>query len=33
VNYYFDLTPLACVTGVVTEKGILTRAELWEMLG
>jgi methylthioribose-1-phosphate isomerase len=28
-----DLTPLACVTGVVSENGILTPAELWGMLG
>jgi translation initiation factor eIF-2B subunit delta len=32
VNYYFDLTPLAFVTGVVTDKGILTPAELLTIL-
>ncbi len=33
VNYYFDLTPLSCVTGVVTENGILTPEELHPVLG
>jgi translation initiation factor 2B subunit (eIF-2B alpha/beta/delta family) len=31
-NYYFDLTPLAYITGIVTESGILKPAELLEKL-
>jgi translation initiation factor 2B subunit (eIF-2B alpha/beta/delta family) len=33
INYYFDLTPLSCVTAIVTENGILTPDELKGMLG
>lgn len=33
VNYYFDLTPLSCVSGVVTETGILAQDELKRILG
>ena len=33
VNYYFDLTPLSCVSGVVTESGILAPDELKRILG
>jgi translation initiation factor eIF-2B subunit delta len=32
LNYYFDLTPLAYITGVVSESGILQPAELLEKL-
>jgi len=32
INYYFDLTPLSCVSGVVTEGGILAPDELKRML-
>lgn len=32
VNYYFDVTPLEYVSGLVTEKGILVRSEVEEML-
>jgi translation initiation factor eIF-2B subunit delta len=32
INYYFDLTPLSYVTGIVTESGILTPSELQRML-
>jgi translation initiation factor eIF-2B subunit delta len=32
INYYFDLTPLDLVTGVVTETGILTPGELQKKL-
>jgi translation initiation factor 2B subunit (eIF-2B alpha/beta/delta family) len=32
LNYYFDLTPLALLTGVVTEEGILTQGALREKL-
>lgn len=32
LNYYFDLTPLTYVSGVVTEDGILTQATLREKL-
>ena len=28
INYYFDLTPLKYLTGIITEKGILTNTEL-----
>ena len=27
VNRYFDLTPLDCVTGIITERGVLTASE------
>ena len=27
INRYFDLTPLDCVTGIVTERGVLTSSE------
>ncbi len=33
LNYYFEVTPLEYLSGLVTEKGVLTRAELGEMLG
>lgn len=33
LNYYFEVTPLEYVSGLVTEKGMLTQAELEEMLG
>lgn len=33
LNYYFDLTPLTYVTGVVTERGILSPAALGEQVG
>jgi len=33
LNYYFDVTPLEYVSGLVTEKGILLRAQGEEMLG
>ena len=33
INYYFDLTPLSCVTGIVTENGIVAPEELKRMLG
>jgi translation initiation factor eIF-2B subunit delta len=32
INYYFDLTPLSCVSGIVTEDGILAPDELKRML-
>lgn len=32
VNYYFDLTPLACVSAIVTESGILAPDELKRIL-
>jgi translation initiation factor eIF-2B subunit delta len=32
LNYYFDLTPLAYVNGIVTEDGVLKPAELQEKL-
>ncbi len=32
LNYYFDLTPLELVSGVVTEKGLLEHAEICKML-
>jgi translation initiation factor eIF-2B subunit delta len=32
VNYYFDLTPLSCVAGIVTESGILAPDELKRVL-
>jgi translation initiation factor 2B subunit (eIF-2B alpha/beta/delta family) len=32
VNYYFDLTPLSLISGVVTESGIVAPAELRRML-
>jgi translation initiation factor eIF-2B subunit delta len=32
VNYYFDLTPLSCVSGIVTESGILAPDELKRIL-
>jgi len=32
LNYYFDLTPLECVSGLVTEKGLLQHAEVLKML-
>ncbi len=32
LNYYFDVTPLDFVSGVVTEKGLLQRAEVLKML-
>ncbi len=32
LNYYFDLTPLELVSGVVTEKGLLQHAEIYNML-
>jgi translation initiation factor 2B subunit (eIF-2B alpha/beta/delta family) len=28
VNYYFDLTPLEFITGIITEKGILSPFEI-----
>ena len=30
INYYFDLTPLEYVTGIITEKGILSPLEIQE---
>ena len=33
INLYFDVTPLTYVSGVVTERGILTANELDELLG
>jgi len=30
VNYYFDLTPLEFITGIITEKGILSPLEIQE---
>jgi translation initiation factor eIF-2B subunit delta len=33
LNYYFEVTPLECLSGVVTEQGRLTQAGLEEMLG
>ncbi len=34
LNYYFDLTPLEYLTGVVTEKGVMTPGELkWQLEG
>jgi translation initiation factor 2B subunit (eIF-2B alpha/beta/delta family) len=30
VNYYFDLTPLELITGIITEKGILSPIEIQE---
>lgn len=30
VNYYFDLTPLEFITGIITEKGILSPIEIQE---
>lgn len=32
INYYFDLTPLACVSGIVTERGILGPGEWKQVL-
>ena len=32
VNYYFDLTPLSCISGVVTENGTVSPEELKRML-
>jgi translation initiation factor eIF-2B subunit delta len=32
VNYYFDVTPLDCVCGIVTENGVLTPSEMREKL-
>ena len=32
VNYHFDVTPLDYVSGIVTEHGVLTPAELRTML-
>lgn len=32
LNYYFDLTPLELVSGVVTEKGLLEHTEIYKML-
>lgn len=32
LNYYFDLTPLEFVSAVVTEKGLLGRADVLKML-
>jgi translation initiation factor 2B subunit (eIF-2B alpha/beta/delta family) len=28
LNYYFDITPLDCITGIITEKGILSLLEI-----
>jgi translation initiation factor eIF-2B subunit delta len=33
LNYYFEVTPLEYLSGLVTEKGLITPGELWEMLG
>ncbi len=33
INYYFDLTPLSYVSGIVTESGILAPDELKRILG
>jgi len=33
VNYYFDETPLDCITGAVTERGILTPEDLQRLMG
>jgi translation initiation factor eIF-2B subunit delta len=33
LNYYFEVTPLKYVSGLVTEQGTLTQAEVEEMLG
>jgi translation initiation factor 2B subunit (eIF-2B alpha/beta/delta family) len=33
LNYYFEVTPLRYVRGLVTEKGILAQTELEELLG
>jgi methylthioribose-1-phosphate isomerase len=30
INYYFDLTPLEFLTGIITEKGILSPLEIQE---
>jgi translation initiation factor 2B subunit (eIF-2B alpha/beta/delta family) len=30
INYYFDLTPLEFITGIITEKGILSQLEIQE---
>lgn len=33
VNYYFDLTPLDCLSGVVTEKGVMAKEAIERLLG
>jgi len=33
VNYYFDETPLDCITGAVTERGVLTPEDLQRLMG
>jgi len=33
LNYYFEVTPLEYVSGLITEQGELTQAEVGEMLG
>jgi len=33
LNLYFDVTPLEYVSGVVTEKGVLSRGQLEDILG
>jgi len=33
LNYYFDVTPLEHVSGLVTEEGLLVRSQVQEMLG
>ena len=32
INYYFDLTPLEFITGIITEKGILSSSEILEYI-
>jgi translation initiation factor 2B subunit (eIF-2B alpha/beta/delta family) len=33
LNYYFEVTPLEYVSGLITERGRLTQAKVGEMLG